>query len=328
MKFNRQFFFNLTLAFLVTSSSLQAIDEEILTKYRVNGAQNIVQYLDKKLTEKQYWKEYLKHQDTTFGYLENTPHLLVCTKGESQLSLYTKKDGNYTLEKNFNAFTGKIEGDKQESGDLKTPVGVYNLTKKLENVDSFYGPMAFVTSYPNLYDKYKKKTGHGIWIHGLPFHQERDKFTKGCIAINNTNLESLSQEITVNDTLLIINEQKLHHVDKTTLANILSQLYEWRYSWIYNNLQAYLDFYDINFMRFDGMNKIKFANYKKRIFAKKETKTILFKNINIIPYPNEDSTFKVTFQEDYKTKSFSFQGEKTLILMLDNNGKIKILTER
>ncbi|CAI6147276.1 MAG: hypothetical protein SPLUMA1_SPLUMAMAG1_01934 [uncultured Sulfurimonas sp.] len=58
--------------------------------------------------------------------------------------------------------------DKIREGDLRTPIGVYKLVKKLSKVDSFYGPLAFATSYPNSYDKYLGKNGSGIWIHGLP----------------------------------------------------------------------------------------------------------------------------------------------------------------
>jgi murein L,D-transpeptidase YafK len=188
--------------------------------------------------------------------------------------------------------------------------------------------MAFVTSYPNLYDKYKGKTGKGIWIHGLPIDQERDEFTKGCIAINNKSIECLDKNIDINKTLLIINEDNIRKdVSKNTLANLLSQLYKWRYAWIYNELENYLNFYDNNFLRFDGMNKREFIHYKTRIFSKKETKTILFTAINVIPYPNEENTFQITFNEKYKSNSFTFIGDKMLIVHLRNNA-MRIITEQ
>ena len=97
---------------------------------------------------------------------------------------------------------------KKKEGDLKTPLGIYELTKKISKLDSFYGPLAFVTSYPNIYDKFRGKNGSGIWIHGLPTEQKRDEFTKGCIAINNSNLETLDKYININSTMLIINSSK------------------------------------------------------------------------------------------------------------------------
>ncbi len=53
-----------------------------------------------------------------------------------------------------------MKGDKKTEGDLRTPIGVYDLVKKISNVDEFYGPLAFVISYPNIYDRYKENTSH------------------------------------------------------------------------------------------------------------------------------------------------------------------------
>ena len=224
--------------------------------------------------------------------------------------------------------TGKINGDKRREGDLKTPVGIYNLTKKISKLDSFYGPLAFVTSYPNTYDKYRGKNGHEIWIHGLPTEQERDDYTKGCIAIDNTSLECLDRNIDIEKTLLIINSQKSQNqISKETLSLILSELYNWRYSWIYNDIQAYLDYYSDKFVRYDGMSYKRFQKYKKRIFKKRETKEIIFNNVNVVPYPNSPNIYKVSFQEKYKSNSFEFTGTKVLIVKYDKN-KIKIITEK
>ena len=72
----------------------------------------------------------------------------------------------------------------------------------------------------------------------------------------------------------------------------------------------------------------KFSKYKKRIFAKKEKKKILFTNINIAPYPNSlnKQMYKVIMDQDYKTKYYKFVGTKELFLEL-KNGEIKILAE-
>ena len=319
-------FGQLVLLFLL-SSSLYSSD--ILTQYRINGIEDIEKEMDKELRKKEYWTSYLKDLDTSFGYIESYSNILTCDKSKSSLTLYVKDANNtYKMKKNYNAYTGKMQGDKLREGDLKTPIGIYNLTQKISKVDSFYGPMAFVTSYPNLYDKYKGKNGSGIWIHGLPLEQERDEFTKGCIAINNQSIECLNKNIDITKTLLIINENEIHkNISKDTLSTLLSDLYAWRYAWIYNNLEDYLGFYSEKFVRFDNMNAEVFKTYKKRIFAKDEKKTILFTNINVLPYPNTMDTYKISFDETYKSDSFSFTGNKILIVQLVDDS-IKIITER
>lgn len=171
-------------------SVLSVYANDLITSYRINGIDGIKKQMDLELTKENYWNNYLKDKDTTFGYLESYSSVLTCDKSTSSLKFYKEDEHQiFKLQKKYDAFTGKIQGDKEKEGDLKTPIGVYNLTKKLSNVDSFYGPLAFVTSYPNSYDQYKGREGHGIWIHGLPINQERDDFTKGCIAINNSSIE-------------------------------------------------------------------------------------------------------------------------------------------
>ena len=304
--------------------------DDILTNYRINGIKEIEKKMDMKLAQKEYWSEYLQDKDTTFGYLETYSSILTCNKTDSTLNLY-KRDENSTfkLQKEYAAYTGKKPGDKIKEGDLRTPIGIYEITKRLNNVDPFYGPMAFVTSYPNLYDKYRGKNGHGIWIHGVPTEQNRDEFTKGCIAINNVAIESLNEKINIDDTLLIIDEAEISkNISKERLVTILSQLYMWRYSWLYNDIDTYLNFYADDFSRADKMSLNQFKRYKTRIFRKNERKTIIFNNINIVRYPNTQNIFQITFNEIYRSKSFSFTGKKTLIVRIDTLNNIKIFIEK
>lgn len=313
--------------------SLSLYATNILTNYRINGINDIQKQMDLELTKVEYWNNYIKDKDTSFGYIESYQNILTCNKEKSTLNLYIKdSNSTYNFQKEYGAYTGKIKGDKIKEGDLKTPIGIYKILKKLstENkLDSFYGPLAFVTSYPNTYDKYRGKNGHGIWIHGLPTQQTRDEFTKGCIAINNSNIECLGRRINIEDTLLIINSNEvMQDTSKEMLSLILSQLYEWRYSWIYGDIDGYINFYANEFIRFDGMDFDRFKSYKSRIFKKLEKKTILFNTINIIPYPNSKNIYQITFKEFYKSDTFEFNGDKTLVVKISENNTMKIITEK
>lgn len=315
--------------FLLSLVVLSLNAASIVTEYRLNGIKNIEKRMDFELTSTDYWNHYIKNIDTSFGYIESYNSILTCNKENSTLNLYKKQNHKYEKNEEYSAFTGKMKGDKKKEGDLKTPLGIYNITKKISKLDSFYGPLAFVTSYPNVFDIYKGKNGSGIWIHGLPTEQERDDYTKGCIAINNDNLVCLDQEIDIESTLLIINQDdKIQKVSKNTLANILAGLYAWRYSWIYNETQNYLSFYSPKFKRIDGMQYKQFIKYKTRIFNKKEKKTITFKDINVVPYPNTQDTFQVTFEEVYKSTSFAFKGNKVLIIKSNKKKPFHIISEK
>jgi len=304
-----------------------------LQEYKLNGINSLEKQMDNELTQIDYWSEYLKNKDTQFGYIEGYSNILACNKEKSTLSLFVKgSDENYEFKREHNAYTGKNSGDKVREGDQKTPVGIYKIVEKLSkdtNLDPFYGPLAFVTSYPNSYDKLRGKNGSGIWIHGLPTKRTRDKFTRGCIAINNSNIECLGQNIRIDDTLLIIDSEEVKQdISKEVLASLLSELYKWRYAWLYNDINSYLNFYSDNFIRDDGMKFSRFQSYKTRVFKKIEKKSIIFNNINIVPYPNSENIFQITFKEFYTSSSFSFEGDKVLIVKISKNNNFKILTEK
>ncbi len=304
-------------------------DESLLDTYQKKGVESIEQSFDRILSSKKYWDSRLEDINTSFGYFESIDYLLSCDKNSSSLRFYVKdKNNSFQLHENFSAFVGAKKGDKYKEGDLKTPIGVYKLIQKLEKVDSFYGPLAFVTSYPNTFDKIKGKNGSGIWVHGLPLHQKRDDFTRGCIAINNTSLEHLDYDIDPSRTLVYIDEADYPVVKKEDLALLLSQLYQWKTAWKENDIETYLSFYDNLFRRSDGLDFNAFSSYKKRIFAKQEYKQIHFFDINILPYPTkENNIFLISFNEQYRSTNYQFSGTKELYVKLTDD-HFTILAEK
>lgn len=302
----------------------------------VFGTESIVLYKSggKKLMERQmnnpaYWSGSVFNKDLRFGYFERAFSLLTVNKDKGSLELYTPDaQKKFTLKKRYNAFTGKNAGDKKREGDLKTPIGIYTLTEKKKTVDPFYGPMAFVTSYPNLYDRIRGKSGDGIWVHGVPFTGSRDPFTKGCVAINNDDLLQLDKNINLSNTLLIIDSSLKQWVQPDVYSTILAQLYGWKSAWSENDLTGYLSFYAPDFRRADGMGLQQFKLYKERIFAKQENKTISFDDINIIPYPGETrNLFWITYHQVYESDTHRFEGEKALLVRLNKDRTISIVTE-
>jgi murein L,D-transpeptidase YafK len=297
--------------------------------YRLQGIDAVTKEFNRVMKTKEYWDNYLKTSDVRYGYYESIDSILICNKNEKRLILYKKKNNQFIQKFSSPVFIGKKEGDKQREGDLKTPLGVYDLTQKLTKLDPFYGPLALVTSYPNLYDMVQKKSGSGIWIHGLPQNQKRDNFTKGCVALDNSKLKSLSSKINHKKSILLLNDNKFKNVTKGDISNILYQIFSWKDAWQTGNIKKYLSYYDKKFTLLNGMNFEKFKIRKSRIFKKAKNKKIVFTNLNITPYPNEKgkSLFIVTMDEDYRAKYYKFKGTKELYLELKKNGKISIITE-
>lgn len=310
---------------LMANEAYKFVDE-----YRKNGISGIKNELEKYLLDKDYWSNYLAKIDTKFGYFEDMDFIFIASKQKQNLALYKLENHKFSLVNETSAIFGSNKNDKNLQGDLATPIGVYDLTQKLKNLDQYYGPLAFVTAYPNLYDRLQKKTGYGIWIHGLPLNGNRDNNTKGCIAIDNDTLKRYESEIDYKKTLLITFPNEVKTAPKETLATILHGLFVWRDAWINNDLDLYLSFYSDKFMRFDGMKITQFRDFKKRVFAKEESKSIDFKNINIAIYPNANGLdlYRVQFLEDYKAQGgYKFKGIKELYVEVESN-KMKILVEK
>lgn len=302
----------------------------IVDIYRQNGLEAVEDEIVLQLKNQDYWKNYLKDFDVSLGYYENLDSLLIANKEKKELSVYKIEGKSIELLTVYKNVIVGANGDKQKEGDLKTPLGVYEIKKRFIPMDQFYGPLAFSLSYPNTYDKVQGKNGYGIWIHGSPLDgSPRDSMSKGCIVLDNDTIELLDKFINPKKSVVIVSENISPVVTKDDISLILSELYRWQDAWRKNRLEEYLDFYSSDFRRFDGMHKRYFSQMKKTIFSKKQSKTIIFKNINISPYPNlsKRKIFKVAFYEIYKSKSYKFKGNKELFIELKDK-TFSILSEK
>jgi murein L,D-transpeptidase YafK len=88
-------------------------------------------------------------------------------------------------------------GQKQRSGDFRTPEGTYRLERRNPRSDYF---LSIKVSYPNRTDLRRAHVGHwdsggSIMIHGLPNYLKHDPdyyqthdWTDGCIAVSNADM--------------------------------------------------------------------------------------------------------------------------------------------
>ena len=109
----------------------------------------------------------------------------VADKSRKLLFQMEEKDGAPAVTREFECIHGRVEGDKQKEGDLKTPEGVYFITKVIKQKLDYmeYGPYAVALNYPNPADRLRKKTGGGIWLHSKG-QKITGITTRGCLAID------------------------------------------------------------------------------------------------------------------------------------------------
>ena len=303
----------------------------IIDTYRFQGIKPTINKIEKLIQSKTYWLDRLHNINVKYGYYEDTSFILLCNKTSRILKVLKYKNGKiYNLAEFNNLIVGKL-GQKQKEGDLRTPIGVYSLKYKIIPKNPFYGPLAFVTSYPNLYDKLHHRDGHGIWIHGKPLDgKSRPDLSKGCIVLNNDDLQKLANIINYQETVLQI-YQKPVYASKEDIASILALIYKWRWAWEKSNLKKYISYYANDFHRSNGEDLKQFINYKKRVFEirKHQKVTIYFKDIKIVPYqnPKDEKIYRVTFYEEYIAPTYTFKGNKEIFVKKEKN-KFKIFIEK
>ncbi len=103
-------------------------------------------------------------------------------------------------------------GHKMKQGDNKTPEGKYTISFKNPNSR---GHRSLKISYPNEADKARARNagvnpGGDIFIHGLwwntqdPANHWKDNWTRGCIAVNNSEIEEIFDHTAVSTEITIL----------------------------------------------------------------------------------------------------------------------------
>ncbi|EIQ3286264.1 murein L,D-transpeptidase [Campylobacter coli] len=313
---------------------ISALGASNLVKIYLNqGLDAVGVAIEKELTNKDFWLDEIGDRNISLGYYDDDVAIVLTNKTDKILRVYSYSDGKIKQDFEQKAIITGLMGDKQVEGDLKTPVGFYELGRKFNPGDPYYGPFAFATTYPNLLDKVQGKTGGGIWIHGYPLDGTRlDEFkTRGCIALFNENLEEFAKVVQDKKVFAMTEEKEKVRAKKEDIAALLADLFAWKLAWTDSDINTYLNFYDEKqFKRFDKMKFEQFASMKKSIFSRKEDKKIKFSDINISPYPNveNETMYRISFYEDYYTKNYQFKGDKILYVKIDSKGKMKILAEQ
>lgn len=305
--------------YFICISALGASD--LVKIYLNQGLDAVGVAIEKELTNKDFWLDEIGDRNISLGYYDDDVAIVLTNKTDKILRVYSYSDGKIKQDFEQKAIITGLMGDKQVEGDLKTPVGFYELGRKFNPGDPYYGPFAFATTYPNLLDKVQGKTGGGIWIHGYPLDGTRlDEFkTRGCIALFNENLEEFAKVVQDKKVFAMTEEKEKVRAKKEDIAALLADLFAWKLAWTDSDINTYLNFYDEKqFKRFDKMKFEQFASMKKSIFSRKEDKKIKFSDINISPYPNveNETMYKFHFMRIIILKTINLKGIKSYMLKL------------
>lgn len=246
-------------------------------------------------------------------------YALLVEKKSQQLFIY---NSNYSLVKVISVTTGMRPGDKERSGDKRTPEGIYFFSEIKEDKELLpkYGIMALTMNYPNLMDERAHKRGYGIWLHATdqPARAFKQFDTLGCVVVVNEDMMEISKYVTLETTPIII-ENEIPYIRETRKMALQHQLAglvkNWQNAWQGKKLDRYMALYSSRF-RCDGMDKQQWRQHKKKLNRRYSRIDVNVENLNILMH--EDYAVAVFIQQ-YKSNMFKSRGIKRLYLVPESD---------
>lgn len=223
--------------------------------------------------------------------------------------------------------TGQELGDKSKEGDLKTPEGVYFITRRKTNGLNFdlYGDLAFPLDFPNPADLVRHKSGHGIWIHGRG-HAITPFETQGCVAMNTPDLHRMDPELAEGMPVIIADEVRMGGAEaaklKTEAREVVEATKAWAKAWE-DRSARFFEFHDPEkFALSEGQPFSMFKNHKERLFKVLPWIQVSLYDVRALPGPDYWVTY---FVQLYRSPTLISKGVKRLYWQRDAAGRFRII---
>lgn len=266
---------------------------------------------------------------------ESVKKALLVDKRANRLYVFSRLASGELFEEvtDYYITSGKLNGDKSETGDLRTPEGVYFVTSWIDpnKLPSKYGVGAFPVNYPNELDKRRGKTGYGIWLHGTDkgYYSRPPRDSEGCVVLTNIDFNTLKKDIKPGLTPVVITD-KVEWIDRDVWnqerKTIFQTVEQWRNDWESMNVNKYLSHYGQEF--WSSSHNLKTWSARKRLLAKNKTfQSVKLSDMSVLVYPksieNKKQIAVVRLHQDYKSNNFKSEMYKRLYLTkTDDDWKI------
>lgn len=253
---------------------------------------------------------------------------LLMDKSRNQLTVQSLSQPGLIF-KTYHSISGENLGDKEREGDKKTPEGIYFIESKIprSRLTALHGAAAFELNYPNPVDRIAKRTGFGIWIHGVDNEKrlERRFDTLGCVAVSNPDILDLAQRLTFKNIPIVI----VPEINSPDLVGVEpdggpfhARVMAWATAWSSRDPEAYLAFYHPDF-RGRGMNYGQWSAYKRRLAKVYSEISVDISNLRILRHGKYSVAI---FDQHYRSDRFESRSRKRLYLVGDP-AEARILAE-
>jgi murein L,D-transpeptidase YafK len=259
--------------------------------------------------------------------------VLLVDKKTNQLHVADYDSGKYQIRKTYHATLGKVKGDKEEEGDLKTPEGIYTFKARLTppSLKPKFGSMAFYVNYPNTYDELAGRTGFDIMLHATnePDRLKQDYDSEGCVVVRNEEIQEIQKSIRVGLTPIMIfpelTDEFMHPGDGSALKSFFEN---WVKSWEHKDIEGYINGYHSGFTA-RGMDRSHWRKYKASLNDRYATIEVRPEDVRYYRHPKYSMvTFTQNYRSTLKTGGVGHRSRGTKILFIaEEAGAPRIIAE-
>lgn len=288
------------------------------------------------------WQHRVEHEAITHQQVPSNllvmgdhPYVVVADMPQGRLYLYQNDRGTPRLVRDYYMSVGAAGYGKQVEGDNKTPIGVYTINRYIEGraLPDLYGKGAFPVDYPNRYDRYLKRTGYGIWLHGTPSdtYARSPWASEGCFVLSNDDLLDIGKYVSAEKRTPVILSGTIEWLTLEQLAQrkaaMIQVVEQWRTDWESLDTKAYLAHYKISDF---NLGKGDYAAWKARKKSVNNSKTFVQVNLDIqslFSYPGVEDMFVVKYKQRYLSDNFAGESNKEQFWKRDESGQWRIIYE-
>ncbi len=249
--------------------------------------------------------------------------------------IFGNNNGVPYLVKDYYMTIGTAGFGKQVEGDNKTPIGLYSVTREIDGktLPDLYGSGAFPVDYPNKVDRWRKRTGYGIWLHGTPSdtYSRAPLASQGCFVLSNDDYDEVATFLrqVEKPRVLLLEKVKWFSQEehKKQRQEYLKVMQEWVAGWESLDIDRYLSFYDRDNLNFGKLDFTPWSKRKKAINQRKKFIQLSLGLQSMYIYPGEKDMFAVDFKQNYLSDNYKGISDKTIYWKKSSEGQWKIIYE-
>jgi hypothetical protein len=196
-------------------------------------------------------------------------HVFVVDLEKARLYIYAHINGELRRLADYYSGIGKQGIGKQKRGDHRTPVGVYTFFEYMndDQLPELYGSGALTLDYPNRWDRHLKRTGSGIWLHGVPrdTYSRTPRSSRGCVTVSNFIFDALHHYALPGQTPIVLADRlEWQTAEQTAQQRLIfdALLEQWRIAQA-KQLATDIALLDIDMYFYPGEKNLVQMNFKQ-----------------------------------------------------------------